>query len=261
MLVVRHHVLVRVRDGEVGEDVGAADGDVEGVEPERAAESEVAKGGVPERVPQRHVAELELVAHAEGVLRVLHELPAEGDEGGDHAAEEERRLPREPRLARAARLCTDEAVEGDERHRLQVRVGAELLGRGVVLVVLVAPVAAGHAAAKAVDDHLHVPVQLDVARERVVTSLVLQPAAPALRDAGDNRAEEPVAGPDEADARPVHGDHLSHAVRHVPQVGLKVPLRLQLRPQGLKVGRERVAREAVRDGARWEGAEHLVRLL
>eukprot|EP00966_Prymnesium_polylepis_P080632 1868443-Prymnesium_polylepis.1 len=84
-------------------------------------------------------------------------------------------------------------MEGDERQRLEVRVGAELLRRGVVLVVLVAPVAAGHAAAEAVDQHLQLPVDLDVPRQRVVAALVLQPAAAALCDARDGATQPPPA--------------------------------------------------------------------
>ena len=124
---------------------------------------------MPEHVAQAHVEELEVVVHAQRVLRVEDELPTPRDESADRAKKEERRLRGDPRATDArAHLAPDELVEGDEGQRVQVGVGAELLRRRVVLVVLVAPVAAGHAAAEAVRDHLNVAVEFDVARERVV---------------------------------------------------------------------------------------------
>ena len=110
----------------------------------------------------------------------------------------------------------------------------------MVLVVLVAPVAAGHAAAQPVRHHLQVPVQPDVARQRVVAALVLQPAAPPLRQPRHHGACPPPAGPDQREAGPVHDQDLSKPVRHVRRVRLEVALREQLLSQLLKVPRQRV---------------------
>jgi len=141
-------------------------------------------------------------------------------------------------------------MESHEGQCLQVGIGTELLRRRVVLVVLVAPVAARHAAAEAIDDHLQVAVDLDVARERVVAALVLQPAAAALRDAHHEHARPPTAAPDEDEARGVHGNHLADAVGHVREVGLKVPLLEQLLPELLKVLAESIFLVVSIDGTR-----------
>ena len=151
-------------------------------------------------------------------------------------------------------------MKGDEGKRLQIGVGPQLLRRGVVLVVLVAPVAAGHAAAQAVDHHLQMTVDLDVPRERVVAALVLEPAAAALRDAADKGAEPPPAAPDEEEGGVVHDDDLDAAEDHVPNVRIEVPLRDERRSQDLIVAREGILGVGVVliDRARGERAEHLV---
>mmetsp|Transcript_28222 Transcript_28222/g.65961 ORF Transcript_28222/g.65961 Transcript_28222/m.65961 type:complete len:216 (-) Transcript_28222:256-903(-) len=191
------------------------------------------------------------------MLRVHDELPAEGDERGDNAAEEKGCLPRDPRLV----LCFagDERVEGDQRQSLQVWVSTQLLRRRVMLVVLVAPVAAGHTAANAICDHLQVPIHLDVPRQRVVAAFVLEPAAPPLCKPRDERPKPPPPAPDKRHPGEVHRDHLRKAVCHVCKVWLEVSFCQQLLPQRLVVSREPVLLVlAGVELARWQRAQHLV---
>jgi hypothetical protein len=58
--------------------------------------------------------------------------------------------------------------ERDEGQSVQVHVVAQLLGHGVVLVVLDAPPGAGHAAADAVQHDLQASVDVDVAYSKFI---------------------------------------------------------------------------------------------
>mmetsp|Transcript_19822 Transcript_19822/g.53073 ORF Transcript_19822/g.53073 Transcript_19822/m.53073 type:complete len:273 (-) Transcript_19822:44-862(-) len=91
----------------------------------------------------------------------------------------------------AARLAQDTRVEGHERQGVEVHVVLQLLWCGVVLVVLVAPPRTRHATAHTVENDLQHPVSGDVARHRVVTSLVHQPPASSRGDADDEEAQQP----------------------------------------------------------------------
>mmetsp|Transcript_31640 Transcript_31640/g.75290 ORF Transcript_31640/g.75290 Transcript_31640/m.75290 type:complete len:213 (+) Transcript_31640:206-844(+) len=121
MLALGHDILVGVAHGEVGEDVGRAHSQVDEVERERVPEAGAAEGPVPDGVAHRHPSELEVVLNAQRVVGVEDELPGEGDQRGDDAPEEERRLRREPQVG--ALLAEADRVEGHQRHRRQVRVG------------------------------------------------------------------------------------------------------------------------------------------
>mmetsp|Transcript_9623 Transcript_9623/g.28273 ORF Transcript_9623/g.28273 Transcript_9623/m.28273 type:complete len:231 (-) Transcript_9623:50-742(-) len=145
----------------------------------------------------------------------------------------------------------------------------KLLGRGVVLVVLVAPPGAAHAAADAVDGDLEHAVGGDVAGHGVVATLVHEPAAAALGEAKDHEAEglhaHALIGHENVRAEKVHGDDLGRAVDALGHARLEEALLLELLAKrsvvlaqaGLAValaarqdvGRRRAAREA---------GEHLV---
>jgi hypothetical protein len=153
-------------------------------------------------------------------------------------------------------------VEGDEGKRVKVNVVLELLRRRVVLVVLVAPPRPRHAAAEAVDGDLDRAVDADPASQRVVPTLVHEPAAAALHDAEQHNAGEHPPVIDERCARQVHPDHLREAVDDVADRRLKLALGLELGGEGLKVGEQRGAARLVAfvQGARRQRLEHLVRL-
>mmetsp|Transcript_986 Transcript_986/g.2681 ORF Transcript_986/g.2681 Transcript_986/m.2681 type:complete len:377 (+) Transcript_986:272-1402(+) len=263
------HREVRVAQGEVGEDVGRRDLVVERVRRERRAPAQVLEDDAEqEHVAERHRNELAVPFGPERVARVEVHLPARRDEEARHG-DEEVALQLQPTLReRPLGLGRDPGVERDERQRVEVDVVLELLGRRVVLVVLVPPPGAAHAAAHAVDDLLQKPVELDVARERVVARLVHEPAAAARDDAEDQNARVEVRRRhDEVRAQQVHCDDLADAVRDLARVGIEAALGLELRPQ-LGVARRQV-RSAVA-AARLQGGlvrrllrerlEHLLRL-
>mmetsp|Transcript_12830 Transcript_12830/g.43442 ORF Transcript_12830/g.43442 Transcript_12830/m.43442 type:complete len:326 (+) Transcript_12830:743-1720(+) len=254
---------MRVRHSKVAEDVAGADLVVEQVQAEGVSRAVVGREGPHDRVAHGERGQLLVVLGAQHVPGVEVELPPEGHDERGHGGEELGLHP-DPALEQGAPdLLRDPGVEGDEREGVQIHVMLELLRRGVVLVVLVAPPGARHAAAHAVEHHLERAVRRDVARQRVVAALVHEPAAAALHDAQHQDAGEDPPVVDERGPREVHEHDLGDAPGHVQRRGLEIALGLELIREALKVGHELRAARGVGlvHGARGQGGEHLVRFL
>eukprot|EP00465_Bigelowiella_longifila_P004384 CAMPEP_0185276546 /NCGR_PEP_ID=MMETSP1359-20130426/56412_1 /TAXON_ID=552665 /ORGANISM="Bigelowiella longifila, Strain CCMP242" /LENGTH=384 /DNA_ID=CAMNT_0027870255 /DNA_START=157 /DNA_END=1312 /DNA_ORIENTATION=- len=232
VLVRLHDGEVRVRDGEVDEDVGGPDS----VGEERAEE------GRPEPEHGRHVAEdegpsqpheeeLVVVLRAEGVAGVEVELPEHSHHRADHVWEQHG-LHSKPRLASRGLLvrCGVE-VEEDERERVQIYIVLELLWHGVVLVVLVSPPRGGHSAAEAVGYNLQRVINCDVPGQGVVASLVHQPTASSFYDSENGEAGEVPSVEDEVQAEHMHEDDLCKPEEHVRVVRLEETFLLEIGSQ------------------------------
>ena len=115
----------------------------------------------------------------------------------------------------------------------------QLLGRRVVLVVLVAPPGARHAAAHAVNKFLEGAVDRNLARQRVVARLVHEPAAAARGEAQQDDARGRVSGgEDEVGADDVHEHDLADPVDDLAPVRVEAALAGELLPQPGVASRE-----------------------
>mmetsp|Transcript_21482 Transcript_21482/g.52457 ORF Transcript_21482/g.52457 Transcript_21482/m.52457 type:complete len:470 (-) Transcript_21482:25-1434(-) len=249
------HRAVRVREREVEEDVRAA-------APRHEQELRRREEREDEHVAQRHARELVVGAAAQRVARVQVERPAEHDEErGD--GREQHVLQAQPRArgARRALGARHLGVERDERQRAQVDVVLQLLRRGVVLVVLVVPVRRRHRVAEAVEEHLQLLVEERHARHRAVAALVHEPAAAAVADAEQRRAEQREAAVQhEVRRHGVHHDELDDAVHEVRARRLEVALALELRAQRREVVHHRVAPERAPVGVGGGARRHLLQV-
>mmetsp|Transcript_18635 Transcript_18635/g.46523 ORF Transcript_18635/g.46523 Transcript_18635/m.46523 type:complete len:236 (+) Transcript_18635:1005-1712(+) len=233
MLVLRDSVQMRVRNREVGEDVGRAQLDIDNVEEERGrngpledVEEEVGR----ENVTQAHPAKLDVVLRAQRVPRVEVQLPKQGDQQADQRAEEVhlviqpqlcpiRDFPLSPdQLLPRFRLRHRACVKRHQWQGIQIHVVPHLLRRRVVLVVLVTPPRGRHSAAQAVEELLQELVQFHLPGQRVMPALVLEPPAASLRDAQNNQPSEHahiLADGQQPEPDRVHRYDFEHAVERV----------------------------------------------
>jgi len=179
------HRQVSVRHGKLAEDVRRRHSVVrhEHTNARDPAEA-VASTAEEKQVPHQQSRAFRVHAlGAHDVAGVQVVLPAERHEEARHGGEE-KGLVAEPRLEeRVLRLLRNLFVECHEREGVEVHIVLELLRRSVVLVVLVAPPSRRHAAAHAVNGDLEAAVEVDFAGQRVVPTLVHEPAAAARHNA------------------------------------------------------------------------------
>mmetsp|Transcript_13039 Transcript_13039/g.37910 ORF Transcript_13039/g.37910 Transcript_13039/m.37910 type:complete len:287 (-) Transcript_13039:20-880(-) len=163
-------------------------------------------------------------------------LPPESHDEARHGGEEQGLVPEPPFEDRVLGLLRNGRVEGHKGQRVEVDVVLELLGSGVVLVVLVAPPRGRHAAADAIQSDLQGSVNGRDSGERIVATLVHEPPAAATDNTKNEHAKgldnEAVKGHEQVRAQGVHGHDLGHAVCDMAGCRVEVALLFKFLAEG-----------------------------